>query len=389
LIALRLYIVWLSFLGSCGQLTQQQPTQQKLSSNIDLMDTLSINSSNSNLDTITPVNKMKYPRAAHTATLLKSGEVLICGGFGNSTLATAEIYNPVSNSFRSIESMHVARSGHSASLLANGKVLIAGGYNGSYLSSTEIFDPEKEVFSQGPLLQSPRSGHTATILKDGNILLTGGVSTGWSFLESAEIYDTHQGKFVSTGSMSVKRESHTATLLNNGGVLITGGHQGRRPNITIYSNAEIYSPTKKQFSFAGNMLIKRHKHDALLLRNGMVLITGGSDERDSRGAYTRSELYDPAKNAFSSSHNMNLKRYKHYGTSVLLPDGNAIVAGGSSKAELYDSKRNQFMIIPGEMELEMLFSTATLLQNGKVLITGGYDENQKISSGTWLFGQSK
>jgi hypothetical protein len=39
------------------------------------------------------------------------------------------------------------------------------------------------------------------------------------------------------------------------------------------------------------MNIRRHKHDAILLRDGRVLITGGTDERDSRGVYASTEIW--------------------------------------------------------------------------------------------------
>jgi N-acetylneuraminic acid mutarotase len=108
---------------------------------------------------------------------------------------------------------------------------------------------------------------------------------GWTFLESAEVYDIESKSFSLTGSMNSARESHTATLLKNGTVLITGGHKGRRADIKIYSSAEIYNPSTGQFIQTGNMSIIRHKHDAVLLADGRVLITGGSDERDYDGVY--------------------------------------------------------------------------------------------------------
>ncbi|MEJ7673503.1 MAG: kelch repeat-containing protein [Chitinophagaceae bacterium] len=69
---------------------------------------------------------MKTRRAAHTATLLKNGHVLVCGGFASSTLSSAEIYDPKSKIFKPVENMSIPRSGHTATLLPDGKVLIAG-----------------------------------------------------------------------------------------------------------------------------------------------------------------------------------------------------------------------------------------------------------------------
>ncbi|MEJ7830182.1 MAG: kelch repeat-containing protein, partial [Segetibacter sp.] len=298
---------------SCGQ-TSQQPAQNKSDNREAFSDTLN-GSRNSKLDSvnngfIVPVGRMRTARAVHTAILLKNGSVLICGGFAGSALSSAEIYDPTSKAFKDVGQMSVARAGHSATLLPDGKVLIVGGYNGNYLSSTEIFNPQTQTFSVGPIMNSPRSGQTATLLNNGKIVFTGGVVIGWSFLESGELYNIQTKTFSPTGSMTTARESHTATLLENGNVLITGGHKGRRASIKIYSSAEIYDPTSEKFRSVGNITKVRHKHDAVMLADERVLITGGSDERDSEGAYVSAELYDPVSSSFNAVRNMNLTRYK-------------------------------------------------------------------------------
>ena len=338
---------------------------------------------------IIPAGKMKTARAAHTATVLKNGKVLIVGGFAKKTLSTAEIYDPVPRKFKDAGQMSVARSGHSATLLPDGKVLIAGGYNGTYLSSTEIFDPQAETFSDGFAMITARSGHTATILNNGKILFAGGVGVGWSFLQSAEVYNTQTKTFSSTGSLTTARESHTATLLKNGTVLITGGHKDRRANITIYSSAEIYDPTSGKFGLVGKMMIKRHKHDAVKLADGRVLISGGSDERDSKGTYSSVELYDPVLSSFEFIGNMNMNRYKHNGTVILLPNGNILIAGGADKAEIYKYASRKFEIVPGSLGSKRLFSCAALLQNGDVLIIGGYNENIEASENAWIYSYKR
>ncbi len=336
-------------------------------------------------DSIGSAGSMITARAVHTSTLLKNGQVLVCGGFSGSTLSSAEIYDPTSKVFKNIGQMSVARAGHSATLLPDGKVLIAGGYNGNYLSNTEIFDPQAQTFSAGPLMNSSRSGHTATLLNKGKILFTGGVGVGWSFLESAEFYNIQTKYFSPTGSMTTARESHTATLLKNGNVLITGGHKGRRADIKIYSSAEIYDPITEKFRLIGNMTKIRHKHDAVMLADGKVLITGGSNERDSRGTYSSAEFYDPVSSLFKPGKNMNLTRYKHNATSILLKNNNVLIAGGANRAEIYNPESGKFTILAGSMGTQRLFSCATVLSNGKVLITGGYNENQEASANAWIY----
>ncbi|WP_143959818.1 Kelch repeat-containing protein [Litoribacter populi] len=332
-----------------------------------------------------PVSKMHTARAAHTATLLKDGTVLVCGGFAGSTnsLSSAELYNPTSKSFTKLNDLNTSRVSHSATLLPNGKILIAGGYDGNSLFTTEIYDPETKVFSHGPNMNTARYGHTATPLNDGRILFTGGVGSGWTFLSSSEIYDIGANQFRPAGSMTVARESHTATLLKNGNVLITGGHRDRRENITVYSSAEIYDSKSNRFSETGALNLPRHKHDAILLSDGKVLVNGGADSRDS--LYSSAEIYDPGTAKFTSISNLNFPRFKHKETSVLLSDNNVLIGGGSDKAEIYNFKTGNFSPLQGSMGATRLFSCSTLLDNGEVLITGGYDENIRAISGASLF----
>ena len=269
------------------------------------------------------IGGMSTSRAAHTATVLKNGKVLIAGGFTGDehSLASAEIFDPEANSFSPAGSMSAARAGHSATVLPDGKVLIAGGYNGDYLDSAEIYDPKNGQFAPAGKMTMPRSAHIAVLLDNGKVLLAGGVGAGWTFLADAEIYDPLTNSFAKTGNMLEARESHTATLLKDGQVLIAGGHRGRRAAVQIYSSAEIFDPSKGTFAPAGSLTVRRHKHDALLLDDGRVLIVGGSDERDSKGAYSTVEIYDPKTKAFAKIGDMSRSRYKLQGTTVLLRNG--------------------------------------------------------------------
>ncbi len=331
---------------------------------------------------------MSSKRAAHTATLLNDGKVLIAGGFiaGGGSLPSAELFDPETNTFASVGNMTTARSSHTANVLSDGKVLIAGGYHGDYLTTFEIYDPATRRFVLAGQMVSPRSGHIAIKFDDGKILIAGGVGTGWTFLKSAEIYDPRTGRFAATGEMSIERESHTATLLKNGKVLITGGHKDRRSNVKIFASAEIFDPKNGRFTATGNLTVKRHKHEATLLTDGRVLIIGGSDERDGDGAYQNAEIYDVAKGNFTSVANkMVSARYKLQGTAVVLSGGKVLIAGGSDRAEVFDPAANSFSLVAGDMGTLRLFSTATLLKNGKVLIAGGYRDGLTISNGAWLY----
>ncbi|MGQ0761200.1 MAG: Kelch repeat-containing protein [Acidobacteriota bacterium] len=333
------------------------------------------------------IRGMAERRAAHSATLLRDGKVLIAGGIGGgeSGISSAELFDAATNTFTTIGRMQAARSGHTATLLPNGKVLIAGGYNGNYLASSELYDPEARTFIPAGRMVTARSSHIAIPMRNGKILLAGGVGVGWTFLADAELYDPAANTFAATGSMLAARESHTATLLSSGKVLITGGHKGRRAQMTIYSSAEMYDPATGKFSAGGDMTRIRHKHEAVLLTDGRVLIVGGADHRDGDPAYTSVEAYDPTTGRFAVIGDMKSPRYKLQGTVVLLPDGKVLIAGGANRAEVFDPATRTFSYAAGDMGTTRLFATATLLSNRSVLITGGYSEGVNVSSNAWIY----
>jgi hypothetical protein len=330
---------------------------------------------------------MNAPRAAHTATTLRDGRVLIAGGFmEKGSIKGAEIYDPAKNAFISLAPMIVPRHSHTATLLSNGRVLIVGGYGegADVLSSAEVFDPVTNTFSLAATLMTARAGHTAVLLDNGQVLMAGGVSAGWMFLASAELYDPVTHRFVAAASMTTSRESHVAVRLHDGRVLVTGGHTGARRKLTILASSEIYDPRTDRFSRQGDMHSRRHKHDAVRLVDGSVLVTGGADERDDRGQYRSTERYDPKSGRFSHGPDMRFSRFKHAGSTQLLPSGSVLIGGGAPKAELFNGTSSTFVQVPGEVSLAGQFSAVAMLLNGTVLITGGYGNGGSRSS-AWLY----
>jgi len=332
------------------------------------------------------VARMRLARAAQTATALADGRVLIAGGMagGGPAVRGFEIFDAATNQVVASGDMTEARGGHTATLLPDGRVLLAGGYTGEYLKSAEIFDPRTGRTAPTGAMSEGRSGHTATLLRDGTVLVTGGVGDGWSFLASAETYDPRTGRFTPTSPLRSARESHTAALLAGGRVLIAGGHRGRRENIVVYTSTEIYDPATRAFTPGPELRMARHKHEAISLADGRVLVFGGSDPRD-RVHYTSAELYDPAGNAFVPAGSLRYPRYKVRDTAVRLRDGRVLVAGGGRYAELFDPRGNAFGPVAGDLGDGYSFASSALLANGDALVIGGYDDRMRNSDGIWRF----
>jgi hypothetical protein len=337
-------------------------------------------------DSIEKVATLHIARAAHTATTLSSGKVLIVGGMASSggSLDDVELFDPARNTLQKVGSLASGRAGHTATLLGDGRVLITGGYDGEYLQSVEIFEPATNVFKPAGSLMEERSEHTATLLADGRVLIVGGVGRGWTFLRSAELYDPATGRSTSVGPMSVPREGHTATLLKDGRVLVIGGHSNRRPNVVVYASAEIFDPRTGRFEATGSLGTPRHKHDAIRLADGRVLVIAGADRSD-RVHFATTEIYTPGTATFEPGPAMRHRRYKIARTSVLLPNGNVLVTSGARLAELFDVGSGGFREIPGVMPDGYRFAAAALLRNGDVLIAGGYSDRNETTNGVWRF----
>jgi hypothetical protein len=291
---------------------------------------------------------------------------------------TTELYDPKIGRFRAGPLLVRPRVGHAAVRLDGGSVLVVGGWDGSEpTASAELYEPGRG-FSRLPSMATPRGGFTATLLRDGRVLLAGGTD-GRRTLGSAELFDPRTGSFHPTGAMLAARSAHAAAVLRGGRVLVTGGSADG----SVESSAEIYDPRTGRFTRTGRMTLPRHKHATVTLRGGAVLVVGGSDDRDFRGRYRSAELYEPRRARFVRVGRMLHERFKLPDAVVRLRSGRVLVAGGASRAELYDPATRRFRPADG-VGAALSFATATVLRDGRVLVAGGYDDGIAVTSRAWI-----
>lgn len=276
-------------------------------------------------------------RNQHTATLLPDGRVLVVGGWnGSSTpeFASAEIYDPTNETWSYTDSLSVARRMHTATRLADGRVLVVGGYyddqHGAVTTSAEIYDPVNDTWSATGSLNTPREGHSATLLTDGRVLVVGGYYTSW--LASAEIYDPVSGTWSNIASpLACHGVTHTSTLLPDGRAMVVGGACGSgQPGIR--DDVEIYDPVHSTWIAATSLSGVRSWQSATLLADGKVLVTGGGDGTSS-GYYTSTVIYDITDSTWMPTGSLATGRVGH--TATLLPDGRVLVAGGVTNGNVY------------------------------------------------------
>ncbi|WP_203781546.1 Kelch repeat-containing protein [Paractinoplanes rishiriensis] len=328
-----------------------------------------------------PGLSMAVARASHTATPLRDGRVLVVGGCvvdhcDGTAGADSELYDPATGRFAPGPPLAVPRAGHTATALAGGGVLVVGGFSGERLpplASAEVYDPATGRFADAGAVSARRAEHTATRLQDGRVLIAGGAD-GTNVLAGAEIYDPASGRFTAAAALPGPRSLHGAALLADGRVLVAGGQSARG---TLLDTAAIYDPASDSWAEAGRLDAPKYKLALAGLPDGGALVVGGqtADERQAR--LTRTERFDPRTGAFRAGPVMSEPRYKISDAVVTLTDGRVVIAGGSGVDTYAGGALRRLTTVPGP---ERQFPAAAALPDGRVLITGGYDDRTFLTA---------
>ena len=295
-------------------------------------------------------------------------------------LNSAELFDSNSGTFTSVGTMTAARFLPAAVALPKGaNVLVAGGSsstgNGTALNSAELYDVSQQTFTEIGNMNCEFQGDIMAALSNDEILIFGGVVNETGKSNCAEIYNPGTGSFSLTGSLptqSVDGAAMAYAVLKNGQVLVVGGASPEG----YVNTAQLYDPSTGMFTPTGNMTTSRGYATATLLKNGMVLVTGG--QADCCMSVNTAELYDPNTGTFAST-NGPMSAARSFHTATLLPNGSVLIAGGIesptspgnvASAELYNSLTGTFSLT-GSMSVGRAWHTAILLTDGLVLVAGG------------------
>jgi Kelch motif protein len=168
--------------------------------------------------------------------------------------------------------------------------------------------------------------------------------------------------FVPTGTMTGECSWCTAVLLDDRRVLVLGGTEAGAPIAEIYDPATwTFTPTGRPSNYQVG--------DAVLLDDGRVLVVGGSVT--DTGAVA--QFYDPASGAFRSIERSGAEGQ----AAVRLADGRVLVIGqdligvGNGSAVIFDPTSDTFTATSPAIVQRGLYVTATLLDDGRVLVAGG------------------
>jgi hypothetical protein len=292
---------------------------------------------------------MAEGRLGFASCKLADGRIFVCGGFGqggttaSEAVASAEIFNPATNTWTSVPSMAHNRIYHTATLLDNGKVLVVGGSSdgtaANVLTSSELFDPTASTWTNGPVLSAGVWRHRALQLGTGftgKTLIVGGQSSAGTSVVTCNLYDSTANTFSAGGSLATARSFHTATLLNSGLVLVTGGLNASG---TVVASAEQYTASANTWATTGSLATARCGAKAVVLSSGTVMVVGGSSTNNivSPTPLASTELF--SSGSFTAGATMNSAAA--FASLTKLTDNSVVRLGGflatpADEVEIYN-----------------------------------------------------
>jgi hypothetical protein len=170
----------------------------------------------------------------------------------------------------------------------------------------------------------------------------------------------------------------TPVLLSDGRVLLTAGTLAGRGEPWQITTA-IFDPTSDRWSARATASLNGGNGAPVLLPDGRVLFSGGSVPGPSPSSVqllNAAQLYDPASDTWSPVAPLAIQRAGH--TATLLQDGTVLIVGGLTnfrsttvpEVERYDPRTNRWSPA-GQLTTGRWEHTATLLRDGRVLVVGG------------------
>lgn len=377
--------------------------------------------------------RMKVPRAGHTATLLKNGKVYLAGGYrfadGTATvreaLADAELYNPNTGAFESARSLSVGsatlpRAFHTATRLRSGQVLIWGGEG--YLvppgnngpipqSGIIIYDPDVDLYGAVPSRKAPqpaniaRSHHQAVEDANGKVLLVGGMGLNPQNqlvpVDRIEWFDpaTNAANVLDQPTM-VRLETAAAAVQDGGIVAVAGGSDGTalRRDVTYFQ----YDGTTFKVTGTSPQLAQgRRAAAAVAVRQGNdLMVLGGYNDVSAVAPLSSSEVVATRTNGVGDGPALGGARgdicatVLHSGT-VFAVGGRTVDGAGQSPRSDGASLLASALPAGGYTSLSgptlnpaRWAHTCTTLADGTVLITGGLREGgaaPQVLQDAWIY----
>lgn len=313
---------------------------------------------------------MAQSRAFHNTVRLQDGRIMVIGGvkgpFGTGpyytkVLASAEIFDPATDTWTSATAMSQFRAGSTANLLPDGRVLVAGGTRGNgnrelysvddimttSLRTTEIYDPATDTWSAGPNMSMPKAGGVSVNLDNGEIMIAGGITYTTvfgikipDFADDVQFYNPTTNSFRNK-SMNEKRALFGMVKMANGKVLMSGGAGGDIFSIGPIVKQEVYNPNNDNFVGADPLTRAVAFSTSIALPDGTAMIVGGArGDLDDPIPVENVWIYNPVTNVTTESTPMSVTRGGH--VAVYTGAGNVIAFCGESDSGGSEATAEQY-----------------------------------------------
>ncbi|MEW6129281.1 MAG: galactose oxidase-like domain-containing protein [Acidobacteriota bacterium] len=315
-----------------------------------------------------------FPSVAIHATLLPNGQVLFWARDDSRLDSDTWTWDPKTNTFQTIFNpyTHLFCAGHS--LLPDGRLLATGGHHFDNFRGephTNIFDYRTNSWSKAPDMNAGRWYPTNTTLANGEVLVVAGTDINRDNNTLPQVFQTN-GTWRSLTAAELALPTYPFMFLApNGKVFYAGPEEDTRFLDTKGTGKWTVGP-RSNFGF-------RDYGSAVMYAPGKIILIGGGIAPPTNSC----EIIDlnSANPQWRYTAPMNFARRQHNAT--LLPDGRILVTGGTSSpgfndpsdsvfaAEIFDPKTETWTLLDSCVERRLYHSVALLLPDGRVLSAGG------------------
>jgi hypothetical protein len=278
-------------------------------------------------------------QGCHATTVLLDGRVMFIGGqfpadpgsFRNG-VRTVKAYNPQTDSWERLPDMNMPRWYPTATRLPDGRILVTGGGmppNAMRTDSAEIYDPVANTWTPTGSMLSPAEFGPSVLLLTGEVLRT------WY---PPQLYNLTAARWRPTGQFVQPHRGypghapHSLVLLPDGRAAAVGMVRSDYENPSM---VELYDPATETWSLGSSPATLRGWPEVILLPDGKVLAAGGRKEIQSHAGETNewgyvalADLYDPLADSWRAVATMRVQR-EYHALTILAPDGRVIVTAGT------------------------------------------------------------
>src|SRR3989338_917432 len=292
-----------------------------------------------------PLPSMNTYHAEHALVQLDDGNVLVINGNQQKTL---EIFDVKTRKFHALPPPQIPRAGHTAHVVGN-KLFMIGGYQVKLFNNEakpqelipvkhcEVYDLTSHTSQliEYPSLFSRLTMHRSLLLPGGNILIIGGIGNRNNIIE----WNTPTLEFSLRGTLKIPREDEAVLFLDETHILISGGtnHEYKTEN-----TLEIFDLNTNESTLLDLKLHEpREAHHMIKLHTGRIILIGGEIHGEPDKILSSVEIVDLNTNKVSFFPEL-LKGGLSDHEATLLDDGNILVTGGESAQGVI---RSQALII--------------------------------------------